>query len=136
VHRKAVQAYQDWWRMVGYLCPEEAAAWHPLDLTDIRWGGSGRHHEPLEIYDKITPEGTVAHKTIYGHERQPIRTVYYTLKKLKSVKDKSSKVFEKATCRREMLAVQKVVLYFYDHNGNIVRTKSIYPSSTQLRACM
>jgi hypothetical protein len=125
VHRRTVRAYQDWWRMVGHLRPEEAAAFHPLDLTDIRWGGSGRHDELLETYDQITPEGTVAHRTIYGPGRQVLRTVYYTLK------HKPAKSSSKADYKKEMMTVQKVVLYFYDHNGNIVRAKSVHPASKQ-----
>jgi hypothetical protein len=128
VHRKAVQAYQDWWGMVGSLPPEQAAAFHPFDLTDISW--DGRDNEPLETYDQITPEGAVARRSIHGYGRL-VQTVYYTLKKLKMLKHKPAKSSSKADYKKETMAVQKVVLYFYDDNGSVISTRSIYPGSGQ-----
>ncbi|MHC4477193.1 MAG: LamG domain-containing protein [Planctomycetota bacterium] len=131
LHQRVLRVYHNWWRMVASLPPDEAAVFYPLDLTDIRWYGGGRHDEPLEIYDRITPEGNVAHRTIYGRDGQLVRTVYYTLKKLPALDHRPTKLSAKAGYRRAMMAVQKVVLYFYDDKGNIVRAKRIYPASEQ-----
>lgn len=130
IHRETLEAYRQWWRIVGSLPPREAAVFYPLDLTDLRWYGGGRHDEPLEIYDKMSLSGTVAQKIIrtwkyIDNKYRPgnaLQTIYYTLK------DQSAQ----GPFSKQMLAVQKVSLHFYDECGRKIRTKSIVPLSGQL----
>lgn len=128
LQRELLGAFREWWRRFGVLPAEQAALFDPLDLTDLKFGGDPHaNFEPLEIYDKTTPDGTIAHTVLRECLYQPqgprpgrkLRTVYYALK------DPSAP----PPFTKEMLAVQKVVLYFYDDNGTMVRTKSIYPPS-------
>jgi len=129
VLQETLEAYRQWWRMVGSLPPAEAAVFYPLDLTDLQWFGGGRQLDPLEIYAKMTTAGTAARRTIRawkytGSDYQPgqiLQTIYYKLK------DASAP----GPFTKEMLAVQKVVLRFYDEDGREIRTKSIVPSPRQ-----
>ncbi|MHC4212396.1 MAG: hypothetical protein ACYSWP_03375, partial [Planctomycetota bacterium] len=128
VHKKAVQAYQNWWHMVGSLRSEQAAAFCPFDLLNIYW--DGQDNEPLETYDQITLEVTVARKTIHDYGRL-VQTVYYTLKKPNNLNHKHTRFSKKAAYKQESMTAQKIVLYFYNDNGEVVLTKSIYPTSEQ-----
>lgn len=129
IHGEALQAYRKWWRMVSSLPPTEAAVFYPLDLMDIQWYGGGHYRDPLEIYEKVNSTGTIAQRTIrtWKYIRsdyepgQVLQTVYYTLEN-----PTAPRPFTK-----NMLAVQKVILHFYDEEGREVRTKSIVPSSEQ-----
>jgi hypothetical protein len=130
LQRELLGAFRRWWRRFGALPAQQAALFNPLDLTDLKFGGEPHGIlEPLEIYEKTTPDGAIAHRVLreclYPPQGpQPVRklrTVYY------SPKDPSAP----SPFTREMLTVQKVVLYFYDDNGNIVREKSLYPASEQ-----
>ncbi|MHC4477955.1 MAG: hypothetical protein ACYTEL_20150 [Planctomycetota bacterium] len=128
VHRKVVRAYQNWWRMVGSLPPEQAVLFNPLDLTGVSWGLDHRVR-PLQIYDNVTSAGTVAQRTIKAaryagdhYELGPVlQTIYYTLKN----------PARQPPFSKEMLTVQKLTLHFYDDNGKVIRTRSLYPGPGQ-----
>jgi hypothetical protein len=133
VHQETLEAYQEWWRMVCSLPPSEGAVFYPLDLTGLRWFGVGHHQDPLEIYEKMNSTGTIAQRTIrtgkytgsnYVISYEPgqvLQTVYYTL----------DDPIAPGPFTKEMLAVQKVVLHFYDEDDREIRTKSIVPLSGQ-----
>jgi hypothetical protein len=125
LQRELLDAFRGWWRRFGALPAEQAALFDPLDLTDLKFGGDPHaNFEPLEIYEKIAPDGTIAHTVLRECLYQPLRsgrklrTVYYTLK------DPSAP----PRFTKEMLTPQRVVLHFYDENGGEIRTESIFPS--------
>jgi len=90
IHRAVLQAYRRWWYLVESLPAGQAAAFYPLDLTDMQWYGAGERwrNRPLEIYEEVSSAGIVAERTIRqwkydGDEYQPditLQTIYYMLK--------------------------------------------------------
>ncbi|MBN2181001.1 MAG: DUF4943 family protein [Sedimentisphaerales bacterium] len=129
IQRAVLQAYRQWWSMVESFPAGDAAAFYPLDMTDVYWYGAGDRwpESPLEIYEKISSDGTAAERTIkhlqkvegtYEYEPGKImQVVYYTLKN----------PGEKPPFTSDMLKIQKVVLRYYNDRGEFFGTIDIVP---------
>ncbi len=133
IHKAALQAYRTWWKTAGSLPAYQAAAFYPLDLTNLRWFGSPDRwpQEQLKIHERVSSDGTVAERTI-RHLRQIegsfdyepgriLQTVYYALKNPDV----------KTPFTPDMLKIQKIVLYYYDKQDQAIRTEDILPLSGQ-----
>ena len=127
IHRTVLQAYTNWWQIVGSLPAPQASLFYSLDLTDIEWGGGENYRDAiLVIYKELSSSGTIAEKTIRhwiytGDNYQPdksFQTIYYTLKN----------PAEKPPFTPDMLKVQKIMLYYYDEQGKVLRTEDILPT--------
>lgn len=129
IHKTALQAYQTWWQAVGSLPATQAAVYYPFDLFDIEWYGAPDHwlKEPLKTYETISSDGTVAKRIIRQSQRikdndeyEPgniMQTVYYTLRNPEA----------KAPFTPKKLKIKKIVLYYYDTQGNVTRTEDVLP---------
>jgi hypothetical protein len=81
---------------------------------------------PLQIYEKVTPAGTAAQRTIKAaryagdhYELGPVlQTIYYRLK------DPA----EQPPFTKEMLTVQTLTLHFYNENGKEIRKEDYLPA--------
>ena len=127
IHKAVLQAYNNWWKAVGSLPASQASAFHPLDLADVEWyGGESYKDETLVVYKEQTSDGTIAERTIRhfvyrNNNNQPdktFQTIYYTLRNPD----------ENPPFTPDMLKVQKIVLYYYDKQGNIIRKEEIRPT--------
>jgi hypothetical protein len=128
IHKTVLQDYLNWWQMTGSLPVPQASAFYPLDLTDIEWFGGGNHYqdETLVIYKEQSSSGIVAEKAIRywvytDGKNQPLQTfqtIYYTLKNPD----------ENPPFTIDMIKVQKIVLYYYDKQGKVIRTEDILPA--------
>ncbi|MHC4166084.1 MAG: DUF4943 family protein [Planctomycetota bacterium] len=127
IHEATLRAYQAWWRAVGALPARHAAVFYPLDLTDLKWFGGGERwrDQPLRVYSEASADRTVAERTVRQWKyvdsdykpQKVLQTIYYT------PKDSSAK----APFTRDMLVVQKVLLYFYNEEGEEIGMRSIVP---------
>ena len=129
IHKTVLEVYNKWWQLVGSLPAPQAAAFYPFDRTNLSWYGSPNlwPDEPLEVYDKISPEGTAAQRTIRqlekikdSYEYEPgkiLQTVYYSLKNPD----------DKPPFKPDMLKIQKIVLNYYNDKGKVIQTKDILP---------
>lgn len=131
IHRAVLEAYCQWWSLVESLPAGQAAAFYPLDMTDMQWYGTAERwrDQPLEIYEKVSSAGIAAERTVIqwnynGDKYQAgkiLQTIYYTLK------DPAAK----APFDSDMLKVQKIVLHYYDSHGVKTRTVEIMPGDVQ-----
>jgi hypothetical protein len=126
IHRQALEAYRRWWKMAGSLPSREAAIFDPLDLTDIQWYGGSREGE-LEICEKVRPDGVAAQRVAKNREGRALRTVYYALKRQASTNETSGEPYSKGPYTKDMLALQRVVLHFYDDKGSEVFAEDHFP---------
>ncbi len=124
LHKEVLQAYVKWWQTVGSLPAYQASAFHPLDLTAIEWyAGESYKDETLNIYEKLSSSGIIAEREIIyriyiDNAYQPqetFQTVYYVLKNPD----------EKPPFTADKLKVRKIVLYYYDKEGKVIRTEDI-----------
>ncbi|MEJ2648119.1 MAG: hypothetical protein P8016_06890 [Sedimentisphaerales bacterium] len=128
IYKTVLQAYVNWWQMVRSLPTSQASSFYPLDLADIEWFGGGNHYqdETLVIYKEQSSSGIIAEKAIRhwiykDGKNQPdktFQTIYYTLKNPD----------ENPPFNADMLKVQKIVLYYYDKQDKVIRTKDIIPA--------
>jgi len=134
IHGEVLSAYRRWWEGAKSLPPREAALFDPLDLMDIKWYGVSRDGD-LDMYDAPTEEGTVARRirTAWGGG-QAVKTVYYTLDEGKLPKGKRDTVVRERRFDKCMLAVQKVVLHFYDKEGKEIRKEEHRPPRSKSKA--
>ncbi|MBN1972297.1 MAG: hypothetical protein JW787_01560 [Sedimentisphaerales bacterium] len=124
IHKSVLQAYINWWQTVGSLPAPQASVFYPLDLMDIEWGGS--ENDLLVLYKEQSSSGTIAEKAIRhsiytGNKYQPdktFQTIYYSLKNPD----------ENPPYIPDKLKVQKIVLYYYDEQGKVIRTEEILPA--------
>ena len=127
IHREAFSAYREWWDTVQSLPANEAALFDPLDLTDVTWFGASRDGQ-VEFYDAVAPDGTVARRIRTAWGGTPVlKTVYYTLDEGKLPKGERHTIVRERRLNKSMLAVQKVVLHFYDKEGKEIRKEERLP---------
>jgi uncharacterized protein YegL len=125
IHREVLNAYRQWWGAVKSLSPMEAALFDPLDLKDLKWSGAAA--EQLEIYDARRSDGIAAQKIKKAWQGPVLKTTYYTLDERKLAEARKSAIALEMPFDKSMLAVQKVVLHFYDEKGNEIRTEEYLP---------
>jgi uncharacterized protein YegL len=130
IHREVLDAYRKWWDAVKSLSPKEAALFDPLDLSDLTWWGALVDGE-LEIYDAMAADGTVARRVKKAWRGPVLKTTYYRLDERKLSEGQKGATGREGRLDKSMLALQKVVLHFYDEKGKEIRTEE-YPSPRSL----
>ena len=133
IHQQVLKAYKRWWQMAGSPPSREKALFDPLDLMDIQWYGGSREGE-LEIYESISLDGIAARRVAKDREGRVLRTVYYTFTMGLTMGAAEGQLHtKKGPYTKDMLAVQKVLLHFYDDKGSEVYTEDHFPAYEYLK---